>query len=191
MAIALEIHGLVKRFVAGAGSCLASADALRCVDLEVYAGDAVAVVGGQASGKSTLLLCAAGLIAPDGGVVRWFGNDSRACGAQRATYHFADPMAERGRQPRHASRRLAPHIHLVDGPESLPAARLAPLAHWVERRCARGDAIVVATKDAALASRLASRTVLLRAGRAYPGLPSRTARVAERAARLEQGGGAM
>lgn len=51
----------------------ASIWALRGIDLEVGAGDAVAVVGRNGAGKSTLLLVIAGILAPDEGDVRVAG----------------------------------------------------------------------------------------------------------------------
>lgn len=45
--------------------------AVRSCDLQIGAGDSVAVMGASGSGKSTLLHCLAGVIPPDGGEV-WF-----------------------------------------------------------------------------------------------------------------------
>jgi putative ABC transport system ATP-binding protein len=45
--------------------------ALRGADVEVTAGEVLAVMGPSGSGKSTLLYCLAGILAPDGGEV-WF-----------------------------------------------------------------------------------------------------------------------
>ena len=53
-------------------------DILRGVNLDVAAGDAVAVLGPSGSGKSTLLMIIAGLERPSKGVVSVGGNDIRA-----------------------------------------------------------------------------------------------------------------
>jgi putative ABC transport system ATP-binding protein len=57
----LQARGLVKRF--GPTTALAG------VDLDVAAGESVAVMGPSGSGKSTLLHCLAGILVPDAGTV--------------------------------------------------------------------------------------------------------------------------
>lgn len=154
---------------------MASADVLRSVNLEAREGEVIAIVGGVSAGKSTLLLCAAGLMVPELGEVRWFGDGDRARAVERATYHFAG----RPQQRLHLTR---PHLHLIDGLDLLSGDAVARLAGWIERRRAQGDAILLATRDAAVASRLAMRSLTLRAGQLHgEGRPTAPARVAERA----------
>ncbi|WP_026930007.1 ABC transporter ATP-binding protein [Glycomyces tenuis] len=61
----LTAHGLRKRY--------GTAVALGGVDFAVAGGESVAVTGPSGSGKSTLLHCLAGVIRPDEGEVRLFG----------------------------------------------------------------------------------------------------------------------
>ena len=72
--VVFEMRGVVKRFRAGVRGCSASVLALDGFDLIVRAGERVGVLGPAGSGKSTLILCAAGLARPDEGVVRWRGS---------------------------------------------------------------------------------------------------------------------
>lgn len=57
----LGAHGLRKSF--------GPIPALRGIDLEVAAGEVLAVMGPSGSGKSTLLYCLAGILTPDAGAV--------------------------------------------------------------------------------------------------------------------------
>ncbi|XVQ86773.1 ABC transporter ATP-binding protein [Microbispora siamensis] len=80
----LTVRGLTKRFPGSA------APALDGVDLEVAAGEAVAVVGESGSGKTTLARCVVGLERADGGSVEFGG---LATGPRRVQYVFQDPYS--------------------------------------------------------------------------------------------------
>ncbi|MGI5161708.1 ABC transporter ATP-binding protein [Microbispora sp. CA-102843] len=80
----LVVRGLTKKFPGSA------APALDGVDLEVAAGEAVAVVGESGSGKTTLARCVVGLERPDGGSVEFGGG---ATGPRRVQYVFQDPYS--------------------------------------------------------------------------------------------------
>jgi ABC-type multidrug transport system ATPase subunit len=164
---ALEVLGLAKRFAAGAGSCLATAQALTAVDVVAHAGQAVAIVGPSGAGKTTLLLCAAGLLSPDTGVVKWFGDSRRAAAVERTRLHY-----HRGSFDDVATDRSV--VHLID----VGDAEAARTREWIESRCASGDCVIVAVRDPALARRLAETVVIVRDGRVVA--PSHAhARVAE------------
>jgi D-xylose transport system ATP-binding protein len=76
----LALHGVSKRF--------AAVQALLDVDLEIRAGEVVALVGANAAGKSTLVKVISGVVTPDQGVIEWEGrpvqirrpHDARALG---------------------------------------------------------------------------------------------------------------
>jgi len=76
----LSLRGIRKRF--------GSIHALAGVDLDVHAGEVVALVGDNGAGKSTLVKVIAGAGAPDEGIVTWDGRrvtlerpaDARALG---------------------------------------------------------------------------------------------------------------
>jgi predicted ABC-type transport system involved in lysophospholipase L1 biosynthesis ATPase subunit len=167
---AIEIRGLQKRFSVGAGRCAASADILRGITFTVRAGEAVAITGPCGSGKSTLLLCLAGLLAADGGEIRWFGATSRAAALQRAMYHATPTDLLR------AGSSQSTHVHLVDSPAA--HAQWATVPRWIDDRLSRGDAVVLASRDEGFARHCASRVVSLRAGRLCGDVITRT-RVAE------------
>lgn len=70
---ALELRGVARSFRAGIRGCSANVSVLTDVNLTVDSGEIVGVIAGPGTGKTTLLLCAAGLLRPDVGSVRWFG----------------------------------------------------------------------------------------------------------------------
>ena len=67
------MRGVSKSYRSGVRGCSATVSVLRDVDLSVFTGEVVTIAAGPASGKTTLLMCAAGLMRPDSGTVSWFG----------------------------------------------------------------------------------------------------------------------
>lgn len=63
----ISVRGLTKSF----GSQLVFND----LDLDVYRGEVLGVVGGSGQGKSVLLRCVTGLVKPEAGVITIFGSD--------------------------------------------------------------------------------------------------------------------
>jgi fructose transport system ATP-binding protein len=75
----LEAHGLVKTFGRVVG--------LDGVDLELYPGEVLAVIGDNGAGKSTLIKCLTGAEIPDGGEIRLDGRRMTFKGPQDARAH--------------------------------------------------------------------------------------------------------
>src|SRR5688500_7770645 len=73
---ALTARSLAKSYHAGIAGCSARVDALRGADLEVRTGEAFGIIGPVGAGKSTLMLCLAGLLRPDAGTISWFGREA-------------------------------------------------------------------------------------------------------------------
>jgi ABC-type sulfate/molybdate transport systems ATPase subunit len=169
--LALEVIGLGKRFVAGAGSCFAANSVLRGVDLEVERGDAAAIVGAKGSGRSTLLLCIAGLLSPDEGVVRCFGDESRAAAARCTRFHMNVEDLRQAEDSPEAK------LHLVDLRDS-PALPLARLNRWLADQVDGGGAALVVADSIDVGRHLARRVLILRDGRLHDSARPQ-ARVAE------------
>jgi ABC-2 type transport system ATP-binding protein len=99
--LAIESVALEKHFRSGASFTDllrgrlrgARIDALRGVELAVRPGEVVGLMGPNGVGKSTLLLCVAGLLLPDAGTLSVLGHDVRRAGAEfrrRVCYVVSD-----------------------------------------------------------------------------------------------------
>jgi putative ABC transport system ATP-binding protein len=79
--LVLEIQNLIKTYVTPTGESQTVIDVPR---FELQEGEQVALAGGSGTGKTTLLNLIAGILRPDGGVIRVSGHDmSEASEAER------------------------------------------------------------------------------------------------------------
>jgi ABC-type sulfate/molybdate transport systems ATPase subunit len=172
VSLALEVIGLHKRFTAGAESCLATNSVLRGVNLELERGEIAAVVGAPGSGRSTLLLCVAGLLAPDRGILRRFGKESREAGARHTGHYLScDDLWRRADSSE-------PTVHLLDLSD-FSALQLARVRRWLTTQSQRGDAALVVADSIDLAPHLTGRILILSEGLLVD-VPRVQSRVAER-----------
>ena len=77
MSDCLSMCGVWKSYDAGVRGCSATVSVLRDIHLDVAAGEMVGITAAPASGKTTLLMCAGGLLRPDRGFISWFGGPPR------------------------------------------------------------------------------------------------------------------
>jgi putative ABC transport system ATP-binding protein len=94
---AIHLEGLTKRY----GSGDAAVDALKGVDMTVWPGEVVGLIGPSGSGKSTLLKCLGAVIEPSGGHMQlcgetiyrdgWTVRDLRALRRDRIGFVFQAP----------------------------------------------------------------------------------------------------
>ena len=173
---------------------------LRGVDLEVRAGERVALMGRNGAGKTTLLKVAAGLLAPTRGKLRRAGRvalvlqhpGDYALHERVGDELTPEALAAAGlgdlaeRHPRDLSggerQRLAiaivldgdrPAVLCLDEPtRGMDRARKDALAAHLRELSGAGTAVVVATHDAEFAAALAPRTVLLGDGRPVADAPT-------------------
>lgn len=71
--ITLSVTSLSKSYRAGMPGCAARVSVLHALHLSLWAGEIVALAGARASGRTTLLRCAAGVLEPDAGSILWLG----------------------------------------------------------------------------------------------------------------------
>lgn len=152
----LELRRVVRSWRAGAHGCQAQVRALAGVDLAVAPAELLALCGPRASGKTTLLLCAAGIIRPDAGLV---------LGAAPGRVAYVGPGdGDWARRAMSAVERGARALLLdvLDGPSRASPRAVAALAGSV---AGAGLAVVVAAREPDALPAFAARLVELRDGR--------------------------
>ena len=75
---ALSVRAVTKSFSRGLTRAPSRTIAVESIDLDVHPGELIAVVGGPGAGKTTLLQCLCGLLRPDTGQIKSFGEPVRA-----------------------------------------------------------------------------------------------------------------
>jgi heme ABC exporter ATP-binding subunit CcmA len=117
---------------------------LDAVDLQIGAGECVALTGANGAGKTTLLGCLASLLRPDGGEVRWFG---RLAGRDATLHHRIGLLAHDSGFYSHLTLRenllFAARMGGIGGPRHhadrwLDMAGLTPHADVLPTRISRG-----------------------------------------------------
>jgi peptide/nickel transport system ATP-binding protein len=144
-----KTYALAGRFGRGPGRPLR---ALAGVDLRIYRGESVAVVGSSGSGKSTLLRIVAGLLAPDRGDVVRPAEDSPqvifqdARGSLTPWLSIGEQIAERIRPlrlaPAERQSKVAEALEMVGLDPKLAGARARDLSGGQCQRAALARAIV-------------------------------------------------
>jgi len=147
---ALVVNGLTKTFRSGPKGRTMAVHALRGVTIEIEAGEIVGLVGPARAGKSTFLLCSAGLLRGEEGSVSWFGEQitrhrlpiGLAYVPQRAGYYSFLSVREalkyyatlhdlsgddRASQVENALRSVSLHLHASRRVSHLPASLLQRL----------------------------------------------------------------
>lgn len=165
----IRIRALSRSFRAGTGSCIAEVAALEDVTVEIRSGEVVVIAGPPGAGKTSLLLCAAGLLRCDAGMI------------DRGLPVLYRDLA---RAPSQLSAVPSDAAVFLDSVERASRVVVATLPEMLERALANQCAVVLAGRDAATCLSLVApdstvTVVHMRLGRiGFPGAGS-VHRVAE------------
>lgn len=157
----LRMEWAHKSFAAGVPGCRARVHVLRGVKLALRPSEFVAITGAKGTGKTTLLLCAAGLMRAELGIVRW-GAEARDPAMRE--YAIATSM-----ETPHAALLCIDEVDDWDG-----------LALSLAGTLASGAAVLAAGRDPVRAAAAGARVLLLRDGRLDPFAGGTVARAAAR-----------
>jgi ABC-type multidrug transport system ATPase subunit len=116
----LVLTNVTRAYRAGIPSCGASIDVLRSVSLEMRPGDLTLIEGAAACGKTTLLLCAAGLLRPDSGAVQWPALGTRTTQAPKTVRYVGDRATTYGFLTVRESLAYAITLREIDEPRMAP-----------------------------------------------------------------------
>jgi ABC-type uncharacterized transport system ATPase subunit len=157
----LRMEWAHKSFAAGVPGCRARVHVLRGVKLALRPSEFVAITGAEGTGKTALLLCAAGLMRAELGIVRW-GAEARDPAMRE--YAIATSM-----ETPHAALLCIDEVDDWDG-----------LALSLAGTLASGAAVLAAGRDPVRAAAAGARVLLLRDGRLDPFAGATVARAAAR-----------
>jgi ABC-type multidrug transport system ATPase subunit len=93
MVPAIAVRALCKHYHTGLLGCWRRVDAIKDVSFDLAVGELLLVMGPPASGKTTLLLCLAGLLRPSSGRISWFGDDRPGGAGSRYAAYASDHPA--------------------------------------------------------------------------------------------------
>ncbi len=167
----LSITSLWKSFRAGTEGCSARVSVLRDLTLALWPGEIVALAGAYASGRSTLLACAAACLTPDSGSIMWLGARVAPRGSvayvRGGASHPSGNEGLRGERSGalyaalHAAPLFATRLVLVDDLESVSTLERRLVLALVERQAAAGAAVLFAANEELAAERCVTRVVEL------------------------------
>jgi ABC-type sugar transport system ATPase subunit len=130
--ITIRAHAIARRF--------GDEQAVAGVDLEIRAGEIVALVGLNGAGKSTLMRLLLGMLRPDGGTAEVLG--SPVVDADRAVWSRVGHLIET--PPRYGELTVAESIYSaarlqgwIGGQRASPRLRSSPMSNWAIGSIAR------------------------------------------------------